>query len=141
MRRLVIAIPFLLACACAGQHKMIRTLEDGPADENSFKVAVLHQAGEIDGRTTRAKASAVFERNWARAEPLVRHAAALGAKVIVTPEYGICGGGVGADECYSCSSILPKTPTEKIQKTKLREHGITPDTWDAQAAGYVVKRD
>ncbi|MCZ6627088.1 MAG: AMP-binding protein [SAR324 cluster bacterium] len=36
--------------------------------------------------------------------------------------------------------ILPKTPTEKIQTTKLREHGISPNTCDAEAAGYVVKR-
>jgi len=37
--------------------------------------------------------------------------------------------------------VLPKTPTEKIQKTKLREAGITPATWDREQAGYEVKRN
>ncbi|NVL93262.1 MAG: AMP-binding protein [Desulfobacterales bacterium] len=35
---------------------------------------------------------------------------------------------------------LPKTPTERIQKVKLREEGITKDTWDREAAGYKIKR-
>ena len=36
--------------------------------------------------------------------------------------------------------VLPKTLTEKIQKAKLRESGLTPGTWDREAAGYEVKR-
>jgi crotonobetaine/carnitine-CoA ligase len=35
---------------------------------------------------------------------------------------------------------LPKTPNEKIRKTKLRELGITENTWDREKAGYQVKR-
>ncbi|MEQ8834350.1 MAG: AMP-binding protein [Miltoncostaeaceae bacterium] len=35
---------------------------------------------------------------------------------------------------------LPKTPTERVQKVKLREEGITADTFDRDAAGIVVKR-
>jgi len=35
---------------------------------------------------------------------------------------------------------LPKTPTDKIRKAVLREHGITPDTWDREAAGIKIKR-
>ncbi|MCK4784071.1 MAG: AMP-binding protein, partial [Desulfobacteraceae bacterium] len=35
---------------------------------------------------------------------------------------------------------LPKTPTERIQKYKLREEGITLDTWDREKAGYKLKR-
>jgi len=35
---------------------------------------------------------------------------------------------------------LPKTPTERIQKAKLREEGITNHTWDGEAAGYKIKR-
>ncbi|MFC5771892.1 AMP-binding protein [Thauera sinica] len=30
---------------------------------------------------------------------------------------------------------LPKTPTEKVQKFRLREEGVTPDTWDRERAG------
>ncbi|HZJ28537.1 MAG TPA: AMP-binding protein, partial [Solirubrobacterales bacterium] len=35
---------------------------------------------------------------------------------------------------------LPKTPTERVQKVKLREEGITPDTFDREAAGITIKR-
>jgi crotonobetaine/carnitine-CoA ligase len=35
---------------------------------------------------------------------------------------------------------LPKTGTERVQKNKLREEGITPDTWDREKAGYQIKR-
>ncbi|MFA9565058.1 MAG: AMP-binding protein [Acidimicrobiales bacterium] len=35
---------------------------------------------------------------------------------------------------------LPKTPTERVQKVKLREAGITDDTWDREAAGVKIKR-
>ena len=35
---------------------------------------------------------------------------------------------------------LPKTQTEKVQKHKLREAGITTDTWDREKANYQVKK-
>jgi carnitine-CoA ligase len=35
---------------------------------------------------------------------------------------------------------LPKTPTERVQKVKLREAGVTADTWDREAAGVRVTR-
>jgi crotonobetaine/carnitine-CoA ligase len=35
---------------------------------------------------------------------------------------------------------LPKTPNEKTQKAKLRELGITENTWDRESIGYKVKR-
>jgi crotonobetaine/carnitine-CoA ligase len=35
---------------------------------------------------------------------------------------------------------LPKTGTERVQKNKLREAGITKDTWDREKSGYKVKR-
>jgi crotonobetaine/carnitine-CoA ligase len=35
---------------------------------------------------------------------------------------------------------LPKTPTNKIQKVELRKEGVTPQTWDREAAGIRVKR-
>jgi len=35
---------------------------------------------------------------------------------------------------------LPKTGTERVQKNKLRDKGITRDTWDREKAGYKVKR-
>ena len=36
---------------------------------------------------------------------------------------------------------LPKTPTNKVQKTRLREEGVTDDTWDREAAGIRLKRE
>lgn len=36
---------------------------------------------------------------------------------------------------------LPRTPTAKIEKVRLREMGITADTWDREAAGILVKRE
>ena len=35
---------------------------------------------------------------------------------------------------------LPKTPTHRIEKYKLRQEGVTPDTWDREAAGIVLRR-
>jgi carnitine-CoA ligase len=37
-------------------------------------------------------------------------------------------------------SELPKTPTERVQKVKLREQGVTDDTFDREAAGITIKR-
>jgi crotonobetaine/carnitine-CoA ligase len=36
--------------------------------------------------------------------------------------------------------VLPKTPTEEIEKYKLRGEGVTKDTWDREKAGYKLKR-
>jgi crotonobetaine/carnitine-CoA ligase len=35
---------------------------------------------------------------------------------------------------------LPRTPTGRVQKFKLRERGVTRETWDARAAGFEVRR-
>ena len=35
---------------------------------------------------------------------------------------------------------LPYTPTNKVQKFKLRDQGVTPDTWVLKESGYVVQR-
>ncbi len=36
---------------------------------------------------------------------------------------------------------LPKTPTEKVEKHRLRDEGVTPDTWDRVEAGVSIRRD
>ena len=36
---------------------------------------------------------------------------------------------------------LPKTPTEKIEKHRLRAEGVTPDSWDREAAGVRIRRE
>jgi crotonobetaine/carnitine-CoA ligase len=35
---------------------------------------------------------------------------------------------------------LPQTPTGRVQKFKLRERGVTPETWDATAANFKIER-
>jgi crotonobetaine/carnitine-CoA ligase len=35
---------------------------------------------------------------------------------------------------------LPKTPTERVEKYKLKQAGITANTWDREKAGIEVKR-
>ncbi|MBP8926971.1 MAG: ATP-dependent acyl-CoA ligase, partial [Pseudomonadales bacterium] len=35
---------------------------------------------------------------------------------------------------------LPYTPTNKVQKFKLRERGVTPDAWDARREGFKATR-
>ncbi len=35
---------------------------------------------------------------------------------------------------------LPSTPTGRVQKFKLRERGVTPETWDGKKAGFEVRR-
>ena len=37
-------------------------------------------------------------------------------------------------------AALPKTPTNKIQKTELRAEGVTDQTFDRESAGLVVRR-
>ena len=37
-------------------------------------------------------------------------------------------------------SSIPKTPTQKIQKNKLREIGLSTSAWDREAVGYKVRR-
>ncbi len=37
-------------------------------------------------------------------------------------------------------AALPKTPTERVQKVPLREEGVTPDTFDREAAGIRIGR-
>jgi carnitine-CoA ligase len=34
---------------------------------------------------------------------------------------------------------LPKTPTAKVQKAELRAAGVTPDTWDRDTSGIVIR--
>lgn len=36
---------------------------------------------------------------------------------------------------------LPKTPTQRVEKYKLRKEGVTRDTWDREKAGYKLKRE
>jgi crotonobetaine/carnitine-CoA ligase len=37
--------------------------------------------------------------------------------------------------------VLPKTPTQKVEKHVLRQAGVTADSWDREAAGIVIGRD
>jgi len=37
-------------------------------------------------------------------------------------------------------SEIPKTANAKVRKNVLRERGVTPDTWDREAAGIRVQK-
>lgn len=37
-------------------------------------------------------------------------------------------------------SSLPKTPTQRVEKYKLKEEGVTPNTWDRVKANYKLKQ-
>jgi crotonobetaine/carnitine-CoA ligase len=36
-------------------------------------------------------------------------------------------------------AAMPKTPTAKIEKHRLRDEGVTADTWDREAHGIVIR--
>jgi crotonobetaine/carnitine-CoA ligase len=36
---------------------------------------------------------------------------------------------------------LPRTPTHKVEKHRLRAEGVTSDTWDREAAGITIRRE
>ncbi len=36
---------------------------------------------------------------------------------------------------------LPKTPTHRVEKYRLRQQGITPTTWDRETSGYQIRRN
>jgi crotonobetaine/carnitine-CoA ligase len=36
--------------------------------------------------------------------------------------------------------VLPKTPTERVQKYLLKQAGVTPNTWDREKAGIQLSR-
>ncbi len=42
--------------------------------------------------------------------------------------------------CIEFVEGLPHTPTGRVQKFKLRERGVTGETWDREAAGFVLER-
>jgi long-chain acyl-CoA synthetase len=50
-------------------------------------------------------------------------------------------GGYKVPRRFRFVDALPKTPTEKIEKHRLREDGITEDSWDREAAGIRVRRE
>ena len=62
----------------------------------------------------------------------------------------MCTRSLGAVDCWTIPPAAwpayrgvadgPATPTGRVQKFLLRERGVTPETWDAKRAGFVVKR-
>jgi crotonobetaine/carnitine-CoA ligase len=37
-------------------------------------------------------------------------------------------------------ACLPKTPSERVEKYRLRTEGVTADCWDRERAGIVISR-
>ncbi len=101
-----------VSCKSTPAH-MYRLVEDGPPDDDSFRVAVIHQTAVIGDRDTEEQAHAIIAANWRQTEPLIRMAADVGAKIIVTPEYGNTGNHIKVDERYNASTTIPAAPTTR----------------------------
>ncbi len=39
------------------------------------------------------------------------------------------------------AASLPKTPTDKVEKFRLKQEGVSPDTWDREKSGYEPLKD
>jgi predicted amidohydrolase len=111
-----------VSCKSAPTH-MVRLVEDGPPDDDSFRVAVLHQTAVIGRRDTEADAEAIFDANWRQTEPLIRMAADVGAKVVVTPEYGNTGNHIKVAERYNASTTIP-APTTTVPLWEIEDDEI-----------------
>ncbi|MHC4818125.1 MAG: carbon-nitrogen hydrolase family protein [Planctomycetota bacterium] len=112
----IAALVFLsvVAVSCGSPRtNMFKLIEDGPPGDDSFRVAVIHQLSIIGKRDSEAKAEAIFDANWRQTEPLIRMAADVGAKVIVTPEYGNTGNHIKVKERYNASTTIPAAPTTR----------------------------
>ncbi|MHC4816469.1 MAG: carbon-nitrogen hydrolase family protein [Planctomycetota bacterium] len=124
--RIVILLLFLGVVSCkSGPTRMVRMLEDGPPDDDSFRVAVLHQTSNVGKRTTEEEADAIFDANWRQTEPLIRMAADVGAKIVVTPEYGNTGNHIQVEERYNASTLIPAAPTTR-PLWEFEDEGIEP---------------
>ncbi|MHC4547916.1 MAG: carbon-nitrogen hydrolase family protein [Planctomycetota bacterium] len=111
MTRITVLL-LLLGAACSGPKHVIRMIEDGPGDRDTFRVAVLHQRSVYGDRYSPEEARRIYDRNWRKTEPLVRMAAGAGASVVVTPEYGLTGNRIALSERPYVSTVIPETPTQ-----------------------------
>jgi len=100
----------VLLCAAGAQDGMLRIKEQLPRP-GTVQVAALYLLAEKGARGTREGADVVTARNFERLARLVRHVARCGARVIVTPEYGVIGGKVPGDAKRFLCTVLPPVPT------------------------------
>ena len=100
----------LLLCAACARDGMLRIKEELPRAD-TVQVAALYLLAERGDRGTQEGADAVTAANFARLARLVRFVARRGARVIVTPEYGVIGGKVPRDSKRFLSTSLPAAPT------------------------------
>jgi crotonobetaine/carnitine-CoA ligase len=89
--------------------------------------------------------SAVFAIPAELGEDDVKAAVVLKAGEQLTPEelIGFCEDRMAyfaVPRYLEFRESLPKTPTLRVEKYKLREEGLTPATWDREKAGYKLKR-
>jgi predicted amidohydrolase len=111
--RIAALLILAVAVSCKGAPTHYRMVEDGPPDDDSFRVAVLHQTAVIGERGTEAAAQRICDANWRQTEPLIRMAADVGAKLVVTPEYGNTGNHIKVSERYNASTTIPAPPTTR----------------------------
>lgn len=111
MRRLLFVVLFVAACGNSS-NRLIQVLEEGPGGPDTFRVAVLHLSSYNGDRIGQEAADRTLQTNFDRVEPLVRQAAARGAKIIVTPEYINSGIRIAFSALKHVSTELPAAPTD-----------------------------
>jgi len=106
-------------------YEVEAVLNSHPAVAESAVVAVT---SEIAGREDEVKACAVLRPGASLTPEALLDYCQLRMPYFAVPRY------------VEFLPELPKTPTEKIQKHKLRDRGVLAGTWDREAAGYKVRK-
>lgn len=110
--RLALLLPPLLAVACGGRG-MLHMREEGSMSPGTVRVAALHLKSYNGSRATPELAEQTLDENFRRHAELIRLAAGAGARLVVTPEYGMIGRFLLPKyRCHVCTRI-PETPTKE----------------------------
>lgn len=104
-------------------HEVEMVVNSHPAVLESAAIAVPSEVGEDDVMVC------VVLREGAELDPLelIKHCEQL-MSYFAVPRY------------VDFRSELPKTPTLRVEKYRLRQQGVTPTTWDLETTGYTLTR-
>lgn len=118
-------IALLLVGACRNGYR-IKDYTDGEAKRpDTFRAAVLHLGADKGDRKTRRDALNDVSLNTAEAHKLIRMAAARGADIVVTPEYGNTGNAIRGEQFEWLGTTLPTLPCD-VPLYELEMDGVQP---------------
>lgn len=112
---------------CRGENVSSFELEKTFAAHPAIQEIAIHAVGAQDAEDE-IKATVVLREGAELTEEALCHWSVANLPHFAVPRY------------YEFRSELVKNPTGRVLKYKLREEGITPATWDREAAGIVVRR-